>query len=229
MLRLSIHTGESHKRTLNNQLAVLDIAYAKREAVADYLVAYSARGRGEQTPELVTGYPRWSASLWDLVARALARVLYHADQAPRQEPPDRRCAYATRIGAAIELQTGYGEGMELATADVTQEEGRRGHYGATFNEDILGTRLGRFVYGRKNLDPAELLLRAICWTYFGKDQLGPVPSLILPPSMTVEGVDMFHLEALGEPAKTGYLRHIGQAKPSALQPAATYVHFLMRG
>jgi hypothetical protein len=232
MLRVSIHAGESRKRTLNNQLAVLDIAYAKREAVADYLLAYSARGCGEQAPELLTGYPRWSASLWDLVARALTRVLYHADQAPALVTPDRRCAYATELSAAITLQSAHGSGIELATADVVHQEGHRGHYIATFTEDILGAKVGRLVYGKKAMDPADLLLRAICWTFYGKDQLGPSPSLILPPSMKVEGVEMFHLEALREPARTGYLRHIGRdkplAKPAAMQPAAEYVDFLMR-
>lgn len=116
---------------------------------------------------------------------------------------------------------------------MTHQDGHRGHYIAAFNEDILGIKLGRFIYGKKNLESADLLLRAICWTYFGKDQLGPRPALILPPSMTVDGVDKFHIEALREPAKTGYLRHIDQAwplaKPAALQPAAKYVDFLMRG
>lgn len=75
MLRVTLHSGESTKRSLSNQMAVLDIAYARREAVADYLVAYSARNRGEVEPDRILEYPRWSASLWDLVARALTRVL----------------------------------------------------------------------------------------------------------------------------------------------------------
>ena len=233
MLKVTIHAGALRDRTLNNQLAVLDIAYAKREALADYLLAFSARGRGEVAPQVLASYPRWSASLWDLTARALTRVLYQADQAPPAGKPDRRCAYATRICAAIEQQTLGERGVELATVEISRDPKQRGAYTACFDEDILGSRAGAFQYGKKALEPADLVLRAICWTYYGLDILGPTPALDIPPSMSVNGVEMFHLEALHEPAKTGFLRHIGKAlplsKPAALQPAAEYVSFLMRG
>lgn len=233
MLKVSIHSGELRTRALNNQLAVLDIAYHRKDAVADYLLAFSARGRGEVEPDVLLNYPRWSASLWDLTARALTRVLYGADQAPPAGQPDRRCAYATRLCAAIELQTLDDRGLEVGTVQIIQCTTRRGSYEARFDEDILGPRTGRFEFGRKALDPAELLLRAICWTYYGCDTLGAPPALMLPPSMKVDGVEMFHLEALGEPAKTGFLRHIGKhlpgSKPSAMQRAEDYVSFLMRG
>ena len=233
MLKVTLHSGAPSGRSLHNQLAVLDIAYAKREAIAEYLLAYSARGLGEAAPELLVNYPRWAASLWDLVARGLTRVLFHADQAPPAGKPDRRCAYATRLYAVIEMETLDSVGVEVATAEITQNPRQRGSYTVRFTEDIMGPRTGRFEYGKKALDPAELLLRAICWTYYGSDTLGPMPALILPPSMTVGGVEQFHLEALREPAKTGFLRHIGKAtplsRPAAMQPAAKYVDFLMRG
>ena len=233
MLKVSLHNSELRTRALNNQLAVLDIAYHRQDAVADYLLAFSARGRGEVAPDLLLNYPRWSASLWDLTARALTRVLFRSDQAPPAGAPDRRCAYATRLCAAIELQTLDGRGLEIATAQIQQDPRHRGLYQARFDEDILGPKTGQFEFGKKALDPAELLLRAICWTYYGADTLGPLPALILPPSMKVEGVEMFHLEALGEPAKTGFLRHIGKHlpgfRPAAMQRAEDYVSFLMRG
>ena len=74
MLKVSLHAGQLATRNASNQLAVLDIAYAKQEALADYLVALSLRGVGEVAPDMVTNYPRWSASVWDLTARALTRV-----------------------------------------------------------------------------------------------------------------------------------------------------------
>lgn len=233
MLKVSIHSGELRTRALNNQLAVLDIAYYRKDAVADYLLAFSARGRGEVAPDLLLSYPRWSASLWDLTARALTRVLYRADQAPPAGVPDRRCAYATRLCAAVELQTLDDRALEVGTVQIAQDPKRRGLYTAQFDEDILGPRRGQFEFGKKALDPAELLLRAICWTYYYRDTLGPAPALMLPPSMEVDGVLMFHLEALREPAKTGFLRHIGKhvpgSKPAAMQRAEDYVSFLMQG
>lgn len=234
MLKITIHSGSVATRNAHNELAVLDIGYAHRAALADYVVALSLRGVGEVAPDQVLKYPRWSASLWDLTARALTRVLYRADQAPRSGPADRRCAYATRICAVIERATLDERGVELATVEIAQSEKRRGVYLAQFDEDILGPRTASFAYGLKSLNPADLLLRAICWAYYGTDVPGPRPALALPPTLHIDGVDRFHIDALVEPAKTGFLRHMGANFPMTNAPdplpvAAEYVNFLMRG
>lgn len=230
MLRVSLHSGLLTERSVNNKLATLDIAYAKHAALADYLVALNQRGVGERSPNTLKGYPRWSASIWDLTARALTRVLYDADDAPGAGTPDRRCAYATRICAGIERVLAGDRGAELATVEIAQS-GKRGVYTATFHEDILGGRAAEFAYGKKALDPADLLLRAICWTYFGKDTLGPRPALVLPTTMKVDGKDVFHLAGLAEPARTGFTRFLTEAKADAVEALANaedYVRFLMK-
>ena len=234
MLKVSLHAGSLAARNANNQLAVLDIAYAKQEALADYLVALSLRGVGEVAPDMVTNYPRWSASVWDLTARALTRVLYRADQAPRSRAPDRRCAYATELCAVVERATLHERGALLATAEIAQTGRQRGVYTAQLEEDILGRRTASFAYGLKSLNPADLLLRALCWSLFGTEVLGPRPSLVLPPTMRVDGVDRFHIEALAEPAKTGFLRYRGLNFPTTTAPdplplAEDSVRFLMKG
>lgn len=233
MLRVTVHSGALATRSAANQLAVLDIAYKKKAALADYLVALSLRGSGELAPAVVHKYPRWSASLWDLTARALAQVLYRADQIPPSAKVDRRCAYATKICASIERLTATDRGIELATVEILQRGKQRGLYTATFDEDVLGSRSCEFEYGCKALNPAELLLRAICWTYFKTDVLGSKPALILPPSMVIEGVDRFHVAALDEPALTGFRRYQADSKDSSATedlPCATdYVRFLMEG
>lgn len=234
MLRVHLHTGDLDGRNTANQLAVIDIAYAKKEALADYLVGMTLRGQGEVEPDTVLRYPRWSASLWDLVARALTRLLYRTNQAPTSERPDKRCAYATRLCAVIERSTLDGAGVELGTARIFQKEGQRGHYTAVFNEDINGRHVGHFTYGSKRLDAVDLLLRAICWALFDKDTLGPYPALILPPTLQIDGVDRFHVEALTEPARTGFERYRGanfptMQAPEPLAKAQDYVSFLMRG
>lgn len=235
MLKMTIHSGLLSSRSEGNQLAVLDIAYQKKAALADYVVALSLRGSGEVAPTFVRNYPRWSASAWDLVARALAQVLYQADQIPVSSKPDRRCAYATRVCAAIERMTAAGRGHEVGTVEILQESDRRGVYTATFKEDILGQRSAQFEYGCKALNPAELLMRAICWTYFGADTLGPKPKLALPPSLKIGGVDRFHREALPEPALTEFERYqsihakLGAEPVSSLPRAEDYVRFLMEG
>ncbi len=54
----------------------------------------------------------------------------------------------------------------------------------------------------------------------------------LPPSMVIDGVDRFHVEALTEPARTGFLRHqaprMPTMAPESLAKADDYVQFLMR-
>jgi hypothetical protein len=231
MLKVTIYCGKLAARSAQNQLATVDIAYARRDALADYLVALNQRSMGERAPNVVKSYPRWSASLWDLGARALARVLYDADEVPSSGTPDRRCAYATRVCASIERMLAGDRGAELATAEIFQTGKQRGVYTAVFEEDILGARTSEFVFGRKALDPVELLLRAICWTYYGTDTLGPRPALAVPLTVKVEGEDRFDVAALPEPARTGFTRYMVEARPEGLEPFARaddYVRFLMQ-
>lgn len=232
MLKVSVHMGSLEQRTLNNQVAALDIAYLKQAVLSEYVVALSLQRSGEMAPAKLASYPRWSASLWDLVARALAQALYRTDTPPAASKADRRCAYATRMCAVIERATASSRGVELGTMQLTQT-GRRGHYRAAFTEDILGERAGEFEYGCKDLNPAELLMRAICWAYFGKDVPGPMPKLILPTAIQVDGIDRFHIASLNEPALSGFRRYLQVRKPAEADDpfpaAADYVDFLMRG
>lgn len=232
MLKVYIHAGDLRERNEGNVLAVLDIAYLKQEAFSDYAVGFAMNGVGSVNPDVITNYPRWAGSLWDLVARGLTRILYRADQSPPTHTPDRRCAYATRLCAWIEKTTNAERGIELGTAEIHQVPEKRGTYTAKFTEDILGQRGAAFTYGLKSLNPADLLLRAICWAYFDNDVLGPRPSLILPPSINIDGVDKFDVNALTEPARTGFLRYKGayaMSSPEPMAKAEDYVRFLMQG
>lgn len=234
MLRVHLHTGDLGARSPGNQLAVLDIAYAHKTALADYLVGMVARGQGEVEPDYLRRYPRWSGSLWDLTARALTRVLYRADQAPEAPEPDRRCAYATRLCAVVERVTLDGAGVELGWASIAQRGRERGYYTVVLEEDILGQHSGEFAYGSKRLDARDLLLRAINWALFGKPTLGPAPALILPPTLCIDGEDRFHVQALQEPARTGFERYRATSLPAVavaepLARAQDYVDFLMQG
>jgi hypothetical protein len=232
MLKVIIFTGDLDSRNPGRQLAVLDIAYAKKNYLSHYAVAMSLRGEGELQPDLIANYPRWSASLWDLVARGLTRILYRSDVAPELAEPDRRCAYATRLCAVIEKSSLTERGIELGTVEMSQDAGKRGRYTARVTEDILGPREAHFEYGLKSLNPADLLLRAICFALYGKSTIGPVPKLITPPTLKVDGGDHFHIESLVEPAKTGFLRYCatvtkGSTPLNPMPPAKDYVSFLI--
>lgn len=231
MLKVTLHIGALKDRSLNNQLAVIDIAYRQKAALSTYLVAMTTRQGGEAEPAFVGNYPRWSSNLWDLVARSLTRVLYQADQPPASEAPDRRCAYATRICATIERATADDRGVILGTAEVAQLGPKRGTYTAHLQADLQDDRVAQFDYGTKRLNPCDLLLRAICWALYGQGTLGPMPALILPPSMNIDGEERFHMAALAEPARTGFQRYLAlrypTAEPQQLPKADDYVHFLV--
>ena len=234
MLSVKIHTGLLAQRSPNNMLARLDIAYKVQKAWADYSLHFALKGVGEVEPAELLSYPRWAGSIWDLVARALALVLFRDEQFDPALPPDKRCAYATKLCAVVERTTAKDNHVELATVEICQEGNQRGHYTATFREDILGECKVSFVYGLKSLQHSELLLRAICYAYFGKDTLGERPALVLPTSLDVDGTLMFDTNGLPEPAKTGFnrFRSIKQPAVVALAPMAAsseYAAFLARG
>lgn len=233
MLRVSIHAGLLSERCPQNQLAALDIAYEKRDALADYLVGLQQARRGELMPAQVRAYPRWAGSVWDLVARALTAVLYREEQAPPVPRVDKRCAYATKMCAVVQRVTLQEMGAEVATVEILQPGRNRGHYVASFTEDILGPRTAEFAYGCKVLNPADLLLRAICYALWGQEVLGPRPGLIVPPSIRIDGVERFDLQALADPARTAFTRHranqIPLAKPEPMPKAQDYADFLTKG
>jgi hypothetical protein len=235
VLKVTVHSGLLASRTAANQLAVLDVAYQKKSALADYVVALSLRGSGEVAPAFLVNYPRWSASVWDLISRALAQTLCRADQVPASVKADRRCAYATRICASVERMTAVGRGHEVGTVEILQDGARRGVYTARFDEDVMGARSAHFEYGCKALNPAELLMRAICWAYHGTDVIGPIPKLLLPPALKIDGTERFHLAALDEPASTEFQRYQTLTAKRGAEPvnnlprAEDYVRFLMEG
>lgn len=233
MLRLSIHHCALHERNESNRWAALDIAYDKHEAMADYAAVLFLAGVGYTAPVKLTGYPRWSASIWDLVARTLGATVYGPMPIPPSEKPDRRCAYATRACAVIEAASGTTFGRLLGSASITQIPKQRGHYNVVLEEDILGRREGQFEFGTKRLNPAELFMRAACWALRGEDVPGPRPKLLLPATVKIGGVDLFDVEGLAEPARTGFRRFQMQRDPladlQALAKAQDYVTFLMEG
>jgi hypothetical protein len=76
MLRVSIHAGPLAKISRSNRLDWLDIGYQKLAPAADYKIVLFKIGEGALPPVGLPSYPRWSASLWDLAARSIARSLF---------------------------------------------------------------------------------------------------------------------------------------------------------
>ena len=234
MLTVKLHGGLLADRNPNNVLATLDIAYKVQKAWADYSIQFSLKGQGEVEPAELLSYPRWAGSIWDLIARALALVLFRSETFDPALPADKRCAYATKLCAVVERTTAKDNHVELATVEIRMEGKKRGHYVATFHEDILGERKATFVYGLKSLQHSELLLRAICYAFCGKDTLGERPALILPTTLDVDGKPTFDTHGLPEPAKTGFNRFRAASQPALATLPATaradeYAVFLSKG
>lgn len=168
---------------------------------------------GAMPPVPLYEYPRWSASLWDLVARAIALGLReHADcldeEVPAVTSRRRRSAFADRICAFIEHRSVHKEARRtLATVEIEQFEKRRSTYVATFKEDTAGDREVKttpFDFRPDRLRPAELLLHA-CLAKFGeKDRLPPRPLLYMPSVVEYAGKKYIQVDRLAEPARTGF-------------------------
>lgn len=231
MLKVSIHAGLLNERKPENVMASVDIAYQKKEALADYLIASTVRQEGERKPQVLTNYPRWSGSLWDLAARALARSIYGEAKVPPSATPDKRCAYATRLCAVIEHHTKDERSQLLGHAELWQQGPARGVYTVALEEDILGKREARFEYGAKRLDALDLVMRGLCWALFQQDTPGPRPQLILPTCIRVADEDRFDVASLAEPARSGFARYLAATRPTVAPTewasAKDYVQFLM--
>lgn len=215
MLKVSIHAGLLNERRAENVLATVDIAYAVKGPLADYLIAATVIRQGERAPQVLRNYPRWSGSLWCLTAHAIATSLYGAAKVPSSEKPDKRCAYSTKLCAVIEHRTKDEGSRELGQAEIWQQGPERGTYTVQLDEDILGKREARFEYGCKRMEHLDLMMRALCWTLYGQDTLGKRPKLIVPTSINVDNENRFDTASLEEPARTGFARHMAATRPTA--------------
>jgi hypothetical protein len=242
MLKLSIHAGPAKGISRYNRTDWLDIGYSKLGALADYKVALFSVGRGMSPSLTLKEYPRWSASLWDLVARSIA--LAHSDpKAPVEElgPAqfiEKRYAFADEITAVLQYLPAQGtRARELGMLQVKKYKGAPGVYRATLHED-LGPSLSAmpFVFRPKYLWPAELVCRAIAAAFTGRTEaLPPRPALSLPKPVMLDGAPHLLIHRLREPARSGLLRWLQRqgetpkAVPGASQGAiaeARFLHFL---
>ena len=90
MLRVTVHAGRPSQATRFNRQDWIDIGYQKLGVEATYKVVLWEQGIGARQPVYLESYPRWSSSLWDLVARAIALALWTAPpalDARAEEPP----------------------------------------------------------------------------------------------------------------------------------------------
>lgn len=78
MLRISIHSSLPSQASRYNRTDWIDIGYQDLKAFADYKIVLVESGKGARQPVHMKTYPRWSSSLWDLAARAMALAYWKA-------------------------------------------------------------------------------------------------------------------------------------------------------
>lgn len=207
MLKVSLHQAAPAHVSAQNVLGRLDIGYAKLEASADYKLVMTLAGLGELAPARLTGYPRWSANVWDLVARAIC-ICMNRREVLEGDFTGRRGAFIENMSAVIEH---WPDGVDTRRSTVgtahIQMRRRRCEYIASFHDDILGTSNSTvFTHAPKGLNAWDLLARAYAWTAHEKFELPPRPTLYTPIPVQQDEKSFVCLDTVAEPASTGILR-----------------------
>ena len=236
MLRVSLHAGPRSGVCPFNQLALCDIGYEALAPVADYTGRYVEEGRHSYPPVALNGYPRWSASLWDLVARVLALTFHPDAEHPRDEmtgvPAAASGAFAECLSALIEhVSADETRRTTLASAEIRLVHRPARRYVGRFDEHTRRpVTTKEFVFSPAYLHPGELLMHACATLLTGEVALPPRPALCVPPALVLEGVPHIRVDDLVEPARTGFLRWCahghGASLLPGLAPEALYARFL---
>jgi hypothetical protein len=214
VLRVSIHAGPLQGISRFNRLDWVDIGYEKLAPAADYKVVLFKIGEGATAPVNLSNYPRWSASLWDLTARAIALTLSTdlknpQERVPALTKPGKRFAFARSISAVIQHFPNSGVGVRrVGEMEVLQHGSTRGYYQSRVEEDLVPNRTPKeFVFAPKFLRPAELVMRAALVSLTGThDEVPPRPPMILPKAEVIDGRPQVLIHRIAEPARTGFTR-----------------------
>ncbi len=240
MLNVALHAGPLDTASFGNRLGWMEVAYASKPApLADYKAVLTTVDRGALPPVQIKRYPRYAASIWDLVARVLSICMTPGDQAPAEqlwpfEPATKFVPYATALSAVVELQSGGPRGGRrlLATCEITRMPGARGRYEAAFTEDCFNEiHIEPFVHRPARLDHWQLLQTALAWRLAGEETLPPRPFIFQPhPVKTDDGIKV-RLDALAEPAQTCFSRWLArhgyqEAFSTGLASEKLYLEFL---
>ncbi|AUN95854.1 hypothetical protein [Pseudazoarcus pumilus] len=242
MLRVSIHAGDVARASRFNVLAWCDIGYETLQPLAQYKTVLFETHNGSSTPVLLANYPRWSASLWDLAARAIALGLHPDRHAPVEEllpvdSPSKGCAFAQKVSAIIEHVSPNGQMRNtLAAMEVSQVGRHRGMYRARIEEHTMARVItDEFAFRPAFFRPAQLVAHAAAVRLTGGPRLPARPALCVPEVIMAQGVRHVAMHTLVEPARTGFARWLltfsepptpHPDAPQGVAPEVLYVKFL---
>lgn len=239
MLKVSLHASAPGRATAQNLLGRVDIGYTTLDAMATYKAAMVLTGLGELSPVALEKYPRWSASIWDLVARIVCLCINRREEVwPAHLPTMRRGAFVQDLTAVVEHSP---NGFDTRRARIGEAHiamcKRRCNYRATFEDDITGkTTSSVFRHTPSVLNAADLLARAYAWATTETFELPPRPTLYTPLPFNEGATSFVCLETVREPARTGCYRWLAKKGIELLDLAGlrdcvsepNYVEFLRR-
>lgn len=209
MLKLTLHCCAPREVRPQTCVGTLDVAYDKLAARADYKAVMWTAGLGEQEPVRLENYPRWSASIWDLLVRVICLGANRKEAIWPVDIPSRRSgAYTQNLYAIVEH---WPDGSDtrrsvVGTAHVQMCATRR-NYRATFRDDILGKQTTDvFRHTPDVLNAWDLLTRAYGWATTGAPALPARPDLYKPIPLNVGSSSYVNLDTVSEPARTGCYR-----------------------
>jgi hypothetical protein len=236
MLKVSLHFATPATVSPENVLGRLDIGYARLDAKADYKAVLFTCGEGEHEPVQLYDYPRWSCSVWDLVARVVCRSLHQQEAIPKDDSESaRKGAFIDDMTAIIEH---WPDGLDMRRSTIgtahIQMRRRRGNYLASFATDVAGDQheSSVFIHKPKQLKPWDLLARAYAWSVNERFELPPRPKLYIPIPMQDGEQSLVSLDTVSEPAFSGitkwmYKRGLGPLASQIVHgPCVTEAHFV---
>src|SRR6478672_10353086 len=172
MLKVFLRCAAFDDVSANNLVGRLDIAYEELAIYADYKAVIVLAGVGEVPPAFVREYPRWSETIWDLVARAIC-VCLHKDEVLPPLPHKRSGAFMGHLTAVIEhWPDGFATGRSTAGKAEIIMTRRRRHYDVIFEDDITGTIEAQgLIHTPDGLNAWDLLARGYAWAKQGSHEL----------------------------------------------------------
>ncbi|WP_028208570.1 hypothetical protein [Paraburkholderia nodosa] len=131
MLRVTVELWPSGRESDKRVIATADICRVADGVHADYEARLDEAGVGRVGTGHVRAYPRWSATVWDLVARSIAVALGgNAEELPSRpqlpEVPVHTAVGGTRYVRLREIpepvRTHFGHWLDGSTCPLIEEE-----------------------------------------------------------------------------------------------------------
>ena len=107
MLRVAIDIVPGDREGRKSTVAVAEISNIGGALLANYHVEISDEAPGWLKEAEVRSYPRWFASVWDLVLRYVPKALYGKKQLPERPLPGRRVGNNIRRRWSLIQTTAY--------------------------------------------------------------------------------------------------------------------------